>query len=115
MVDRAAQTLPPPDSAERDLDAEHRKLIEVLFDSPDPKVRILAHMSNRQFELSERLTTLERMIADGFASLNSKVDQMGRDLGDKIDVLDDGFKDVEDRTTSLEKLNGSSSQAVQQQ
>lgn len=117
MVDREAVTLTPPPPAERDLEAEHKALTLQLADHPDPKVRILAHISTRQFDLSERLSSLEREIRSGFGSLQSALNQTKRDLGDKIDKLDKDFIDVDERTSELERhsLNGGSSPADQQQ
>jgi uncharacterized phage infection (PIP) family protein YhgE len=117
MVDREAVTLTPPPPADRDLDAEHKALTVQLADHPDPKVRILAHISTRQFDLSERLSAMQQEIKDGFASLKSTLDQTKRDLGDKIDKLDRDFVDVDERTTELERhsLNGGSAPADQQQ
>lgn len=72
-------------------------------------------MSNRQFDLSERISDMQRAINDGFRDLKNEVVQMKRDLGDKIDKLDEGFVDVEERTSILEEreLNGSSSPTQQ--
>lgn len=109
MADREAETLSPPPS-ERDFEAEHKALTVELADHPDPRVRILAHLSTRQFELSERMTTMQRDISEGFAELKRVISETRRDLGDKIDKLDEGFIDVEERTEVLERrsLNGSS-------
>lgn len=117
MVDRDAKTLIPPAPAVEDPDAEHRRLARELATHEDPKVRILAHLSNRQFDLSERMSDMQASITDGFDMLKREVKQMARDLGDKIDKLDQGFVDVEERTTELEKqrnMNGSASPATTQ-
>ncbi len=113
MFAREADTMspPPPDRLHaRDFEAEHKALIVELADHPDPKVRILAHLSTRQFELSERLSTMQRDVVEGFAELKRLFNETKRDLGDKIDKLDQGFTDVEERTEELERrsLNGSS-------
>lgn len=111
MADREAETMsPPPPAPERDLNAEHKGLIIELADHPDPKVRILAHLSTRQFELSERMSAMQRDITEGFAEIKRILSETKRDLGDKIDKLDEGFTDVEERTEQLERrsLNGSS-------
>ena len=97
--DRVTSNPPPPE--QRDLDSEHRGLIELLANHPDPKIRILAHISTRQFELSERLSSMQKTIDEGFKLLR-----------DKVDALDAGFTDVEDRTEALEErlqLNENSS------
>ncbi len=113
MVDRDSRTLsPPPPSAERDMDAEHKQLTLELADHPDPRVRILAHLSTRQFEISERLSMMEQTVAKGFEEVGRKISEGFRDLRDKVDALDQGFMDVEERTSALEvrhPLNGSSS------
>lgn len=107
----------PPPPAESDLDRAHRDLAERLADHDDPRVRILAHISTRQFELSERLSSMQQDIKAGFDALKSTLDQTKRDLGDKIDKLDRDFIDVDERTTELERhsLNGGSAPADQQQ
>lgn len=110
MVDLEAVTLTPPPPAESDLDRAHRNLAHQLADHDDPKVRILAHISNRQFDLSERLSSLQQNINDSFAKLQLALGQTQRDLGDKIDKLDQGYIEVEERTTELERhssYNGS--------
>ncbi len=109
MVDREAETMNPPPPG-RDLDAEHRALTLQIADHPDPRVRILAHISTRQFELSERLSTMQRELAEGLSDIKRALSETKRDLGDKIDKLDEGFMDVEERTEELERrsLNGSS-------
>lgn len=107
MVDRQAETLRPP-APERDLDEEHKQLVVQLADHPDPKVRILAHISTRQFELSERLSAMQKVVDEGFAAMKEGF----RDLKDRVNALDNGFTDVEERTSALEgihSLNGSSS------
>lgn len=113
MVDRDATTLTPPPPAEQDPEAKHKALVNELAEHPDPRVRILAHISTRQFELSERMTSMQQSIDQGFEGLKSKMNEGFRDLRDKVAALDEGFTDVEDRTTALEKerghLNGSSS------
>jgi len=116
MVDREAATLtpPPPTPAESDLDRAHKSLAQQLANHEDPKVRILAHISNRQFDLSERLSTLQQNINDGFAKLQKALDQTQRDLGDKIDKLDEGYTDVEERTSELERSYNGSSPTAQQ-
>lgn len=118
MVDREAATLtpPPPAEVESDLDRAHRNLARQLADHADPKVRILAHISNRQFDLSERLSSMQQDIRDGFAKLQNSLGETKRDLGDKIDRLDAGYTEVEERTTELERhspYNGSSSTSPQ--
>ena len=114
MVDRDATTLTPPPPAEQDPEAKHKALINELAEHPDPRVRILAHISTRQFELSERMTSMQQDIKQGFDGLKRQVDDGFRDLRDKVAALDEGFTDVEERTTALEAdknhhLNGSSS------
>lgn len=113
MVDREAKTLTPPPP--EDPDTVHKRLIKQLADHEDPRVRILAHISTRQFELSERITDMQSSLNAGFDELKRHVAQMGRDLGDKIDKLDEGFVDVEERTSILEKreANGSSAPTTQ--
>lgn len=107
----------PPPPVESDLDRAHRDLAQRLADHEDPKVRILAHMSTRQFELSERISEMQQSIRDGFGAMQSSLDQTKRDLGDKIDKLDRDFIDVDERTTELERhsLNGGSAPADHQQ
>lgn len=116
MVDRDAKTLTPPPPAVEDPDAEHRRLARSLADHEDPKVRILAHLSNRQFELSERMADMQKSITDGFDMVKHELQQMSRVLGDKIDKLDQGFVDVEERTSILEEraTNGSASPVTTQ-
>lgn len=115
MVDREAATMRPPPPEQRDMEAEHKALTLELADHPDPKVRILAHLSTRQFELSERLADLARSTRDGFDELKREMRQGFSDLKDKVLELDNGFTDVEERTSLLEEqhpnsLNGNSSQ-----
>ncbi len=111
--DRETSNPPPPE--QRDLDAEHRGLIELLANHPDPKVRVLAHISTRQFELSERLSDMQRSMTTGFSELTREMRDGFIGLKDKVDALDEGFKEVEERTEDLEdhvrghSLNGSSS------
>ncbi len=116
MVDRDATTLSPPPPAppeKRDLDAEHKQLTLELADHPDPKVRILAHISTRQFELSERVSALQTSVNEGLEALGRQMSEGFRDMRDRIAALDTGFTDIEERTSNLEErrsLNGSSSQ-----
>jgi hypothetical protein len=111
MVDRETVTPPPSAPVERDLDAEHKRLITELADHPDAKVRILSHISTRQFELSERMTAMMQTMDKGFAEMKRQVNEGFRDLRDQVAKLDDGFTDIEERTEELERhrLNGSSS------
>lgn len=111
MVDRDAITLTPPPPAERDLEAEHKALVTQLADHPDPKVRVLAHISTRQFELSERMSAMQQAIDRGFESLQRQMSEGFTNLKDRIAALDEGYTDVEERTSILEeeRLNGSSS------
>lgn len=116
MVDREAATAPPPAPVEQEEDVAYKQLILQLADHPDPQVRVLAHISNRQFELSERLSALQRSIDDGFENLKLKMEQGFRDLKDRVAALDEGFIDVEERTSTLEAhhhLNGNSSPTPQ--
>ena len=112
MVDRDATTLTPPPPAEQDPEAKHKALVNELAEHPDPRVRILAHISTRQFELSERQSAMQQSIDQGFKDLHNKIDDGFRTLRDKVAALDEGFTDVEERTKALEEehhLNGSSS------
>lgn len=56
---------------------------------------------------------MQQDIKEGFAALQSSLDQTRRDLGDKIDKLDRDFIDVDERTEALERhsFNGSSAPA----
>ncbi len=120
MVDRDVRTLvPPPPSDKPDHDAQHKQLIQLLADHPDPHMRILAHISSRQFELSERISDLTKMFHEKTDALTTQLGQHSRDVVDQfnevkkhLSALDDGFVEIEDRTSELEKnrtyTNGSS-------
>lgn len=108
MVDREASTLVPPPPAEKpDLDAQHKQLVQMLADHPDPHMRILAHISSRQFEMSERISDLTKMVEEKMSGLSAQL----QDVKDRVLALDEGFVDIEERTSDLEKRpyqNGSS-------
>lgn len=108
MADREVATLSPPPPEERNLEVEHKQLMLQLADHPDPHMRILAHMSSRQFELSERITDLVTEVREGFAALNSKVEQGVRDLKTQVAQLDKDFIELEEEVDDHERrLNGS--------
>ncbi len=109
MVDRNATTPPPPMPASTEV--EHKAITIELADHPDPRARVLAHISTRQFELSERVTDLQKHIDSKFDELHRLLSQEFRDVKEKIAALDSGYIELDARTENLEKthMNGSSS------
>ncbi len=108
MVDRNATMPPPPMPASTEV--EHKAVTIELADHPDPHVRVLAHISTRQFDLSERINDLQKHIDAKFDELHRLLGQEFRDVKARIAELDRGYIELDGRTEALEKtqMNGSS-------
>ncbi len=53
---------------------EQRALTVALTNHPDPHVRLVAHMSERQLSLNELITAVRFEMREGFKALGVKID-----------------------------------------
>lgn len=63
----------------RDYAKEQLELTRRLYDHPDPHVRIMAHISERQLAMMEVLTSVSAAVSelsDSVKSLHNKVDEL---------------------------------------
>lgn len=100
MPDQRLQTVPPSASNEP-IDAsleEQQRLTLALSQHADAHVRLIAHMSERQLDLSYRVGELARAVE----SLKDTVNRRATELGEKIDALSAEQQDLASRQDHIE-------------
>lgn len=80
----------PPQAAPRNIDEEQRALATALAKHPDPHVRLLAHISERQMAFVEILTEVrngQQAVVDSIESLTTELKR----LSDRQDAIEDRY------------------------
>lgn len=88
--------------------ADQESLGRFFVDHEDPKVRIIAHMSNRQLALSEQVGDLTRGIfktAGAVSKLQEKVDANTSELCEVKATLENVVKVLAELTTAVGSLS----------
>lgn len=81
--------------------ADQEALGRLLADDPDPHVRIIAHMSNRQLALSESLGDLTKLIFKTAGAVSTMQEKSGNVFGELRRVT----TTLESLVTSIDKMN----------
>lgn len=92
----------PPTAAVRDVEEEQRALTTALMEHPDPFVRLIAHISERQLALSETVRLGQAATNEAVSKLTDSV----RDLTSEVHQLSAQVSTLTGRHNELESRFG---------
>lgn len=81
----------PPQTKIYTVEEEQQRLAEGLRNHPDPVVRLVAHMSERQLSFHELLSDFKQEVKEALTSMSGKIDQLVQDkeaLEGRTDTLE---------------------------